>query len=147
MNPFVATAPNGSAQSPNGPPRDAHAFTDLASLIGRALTQYKDIVTVSPETPAREAIRLLTQYCFWQVPVVDRGQVAGLFSYRSYSLAVVNTYELPGQHRADGLSVWECIETPAYVQGTDEFRRLFDELDAETRSSSGHAAGARGSSP
>jgi CBS domain-containing protein len=110
-------------------PRGTHAFPNLVSLIGRALTQYKDVVTVSRATPAREAIRLLTRHRFSQVPVVDHGQVAGLFSYRSFSLAVVDAYELPGQHRADGLSVWECIETPAYVQTTDEFQRLFDELD------------------
>jgi CBS domain-containing protein len=125
----VATAPTGPDSCPNGSPQGTHAFTNLASLISRALTQYKDVVTVSPDTPAREAIRLLTQHRFWQVPVVDRGQVAGLFSYRSFSLAVVNAYDLPGRHRADGLSVWECIETPAYVQDTDEFQRLFDELD------------------
>jgi CBS domain-containing protein len=110
-------------------PRGTYAFSNLVALIGRALTQYKDVVTVSPATPAREAIRLLTRHRFNQVPVVDRGQVAGLFSYRSFSLAVVNTYDLPGGHRADGLSVWECIETPAYIQNTDEVQRLFDELD------------------
>jgi hypothetical protein len=72
---------------------------------------------------------VLEQHRFSQVPVVERGQVTGLFSYRSYSLAVVNAFDVPGRHRTDGLSVWECIETPAYVQGTDEFQRLFDELD------------------
>ncbi len=120
---------SGTDPSPNGQPRTRHAFTNLVSLIDLALTQYKDVVTVTPATPARDAIRLLTQHRFSQVPVVDRGQVAGLFSYRSFSLAVVNAFDLPGRHRADGLSVWECIETPAYVQGTDEFQRLFDLLD------------------
>ena len=119
----------GTDPSLNGPPRGPHAFTNLFHTIGRALTQYKDVVTVTPETPAREAIRLLERHRFSQMPVVERGQVTGLFSYRSYSLAVVNAFDVPGRHRTDGLSVWECIETPAYVQGADEFHRLFDELD------------------
>lgn len=125
----MATLPPGPDPSPNGLPQRPHAFTNLFHVISQALTQYKDVVTVTPETPARAAVRLLYQHRFSQVPVVDRGQVAGLFSYRSFSLAVADAFDLPGRHRADGLSVWECIETPAYVQGTDECRRLFDELD------------------
>lgn len=125
----MATDPPGTNPSPNGSPHGPHATTNFFQIIDRALTQYKDVITVSPNTPAREAIRLLYQHRFSQVPVVDRGQVAGLFSYRSFSLAVADAFDLPGRHRADGLSVWECIETPAYVQGTDECQRLFDELD------------------
>lgn len=118
-----------SDASLNSQLRRPHAFTNLFQVIDHALTQYKDVVTVTPEMPAREAIRLLTEHRYSQVPVVDREQVAGLFSYRSFSLAVVNAFDLPGRHRADELSVWECIETPAYVQGTDEFHRLLADID------------------
>jgi CBS domain-containing protein len=126
----VATNDSHDAYAnPNSNLRHPHAFTNLFHVINHALTQYKDVVTVTPETPARDAIRLLTKHRYSQVPVVDRDHVAGLFSYRSFSLAVVDTFDLPGRHRADGMSVWECIETPAYVQGTDEFQRLLTDID------------------
>ena len=125
----MSTAPPGPEPYPNGLPRGSYAFPNLVSLIGRALTQYKDVVTVTPEMQARDAIRLLTEHQYSQVPVVDRNKIAGLFSYRSFSLAVVNAFDVPGRHRADGLSVWECIETPAYVQGTDEFQRLLADIN------------------
>lgn len=125
----MPTLSPGPDATPNGLPQRPHAFTNLLYVINQALTQYKDVVTVTRDTPARDAVRLLYKHSFSQVPVVDRGQVAGLFSYRSFSLAVADAFDLPGRHRADGLSVWECIETPAYVQCTDECRRLFDELD------------------
>lgn len=109
--------------------RRADGFSTLLQVIGRALTHYPNVVTVNPRTPARDAIRLLRRHHFSQVPVVDRGQVSGLFSYRSFALAVADVFDLPGGHRADGLSVWECLETPTYVQGSDDFQRLFDELN------------------
>lgn len=128
-DPAVSTVPPGPDPGSNGFPRAQCGFTQLFRIIDQALTQYRNILTVTPDTPAREAIRLLHQHHFSQVPVVDRGQVAGLFSYRSFSLAVASIFDLPGRLRADGLSVWECLETPAYVQETDECQRLFDELD------------------
>jgi len=119
----------GTDPGRNGVLRTAHEFTNLFRIISRALTEYKDVVTVAPAMPAREAIRLLEEHRFSQVPVVDRGQVAGLFSYRSFALSVAQVFDLPGGHRADGLSVWECLETPSYVQRTDDVQRLFAELD------------------
>lgn len=121
--------PNGSEASLTAQLRQPHAFTNLFHVIDHALTQYKDVVTVTPEMPAREAIQLLTKHRYSQVPVVDRDHIAGLFSYRSFSLAVVEAFAVPGSHRADELSVWECVDTPAYVQGTDEFHRLMADLD------------------
>jgi CBS domain-containing protein len=111
------------------PLRRPHAFTNLFHVIEHGLTEYKHVLTVKSEVPALDAIRLLTEHRYSQVPVVVRNQVAGLFSYRSFSLAVVNAFDSPGRDRADELSVWECIETPAYVQGTDEFHRLLTDLD------------------
>ena len=119
----------GTEPSPNGRPREPHSFTSVASLIDLALTQYKDVVTVTPATPARDAIRLLKKHGFSKVPVLDRGQVTGMFSFQSYSIAIVEAFDLPGRHQPDGLSVWECIENANYVQETDEFQRLFDLLD------------------
>jgi CBS domain-containing protein len=126
----VATSDRQESDSSlNAPLRRPHAFTNLFHVIDQALTQYKDVLTVTPEMPARDAIRLLTDHHYSQVPVVERNQVAGLFSYRSFSLGVVNAFDVPGRHRADELSVWECIETPSYVQGTDEFHRLLADID------------------
>jgi CBS domain-containing protein len=139
----VPTIPSGVSPTPPTP-RRPHSFTSLLHVIGAALTHYKDVVTVTGDTPARDAVRLLYRHRFSQVPVIDRGQVAGLFSYRSFSLAVADIFDLPGQHRADGLSVWECIETPAYVQGTDECRRLFDELDGRDAVFVGSSGGCAG---
>jgi CBS domain-containing protein len=125
----VADIDRQETDASKDPQRQPHAFTNLFHVIDHALTQYKRVITVNPEMQARDAIRLLTEHQYSQVPVVDRNKVTGLFSYRSFSLAVVNAFDVPGRHRADGLSVWECIETPAYVQATDEFQRLLTDVD------------------
>lgn len=126
---MTSNDPNDSDRATDAPARPPHAFTNLFKVIEHALTHYGNVVTVTPEMPAREAIRLLIEHRFSQVPVVDHNHIAGLFSYRSYSLAVVSAFDLPARNRADGLSVWECIETPAYVQETDEYHRLLTDID------------------
>jgi len=106
---------------------DSPSITKLFHRLERILPGTQKLVTVSPETKISEAIRLMEKHGFSQVPVVVRGEVLGMFSFRSFAtraLEIKQKYFDP-----DTLSVDEFIEQSAFARVTDEFKNWFDRLD------------------
>jgi CBS domain-containing protein len=110
----------------------AGSITDLFHRLNRVLPENQHVLTVPGEMVAYEALRLLRQHHFSQVPVVVAGEVLGLFSYRSFSAAVLAASASRGGSKIalENLTVEECLEKAEFARVTDEFESWFDSLDA-----------------
>ena len=86
-------------------------------------------VWVGASTPARDALRMMAEHGYSQLPVREGDQVLGLFTYRAFAKEVV---EMSGTKQDPAeLPVEEFLEheTPKYARLHDEFRGLIEELD------------------
>jgi predicted transcriptional regulator len=112
---------------------DARSLTELFHRLNSVLPVDQEIISVLPETPATEALDLLSRYGFSQLPVMIGKQVLGLFSYRSFARTVIDlSAEMQGgKMKPQEIFVEDCIDTPTYARVTDEFRIWFDAIDKE----------------
>jgi CBS domain-containing protein len=81
----------------------------------------------------QEALDILGKYGFSQLPVMVNSQVLGLFSYHSFSQAVI---KLSGDAKNQKFNpremfVEDCIDRPTYARVSDEFRAWFDAIDKQ----------------
>jgi CBS domain-containing protein len=114
----VSTRPTGGSR-----------LADLFHRINSVIPEAQEVVTVAPSTSAEEALALLEQHRFSQVPVVRGGEVLGSFSYRSFARGAV---ELQQGHGALGeLPVEEFMEALDIAHATDELASIFDALDRD----------------
>src|ERR1700738_3194687 len=109
----------------------SRSVTDLFHRLNSVLPIDQEGVSVLPETPVLEALDLLSRYGFSQLPVKVGNQILGLFSYRSFSQAVIKLSGDANNQRFNPreLFVEDCIERPTYARVTDEFRAWFDAID------------------
>jgi hypothetical protein len=63
--------------------------TGLFHRLNSVLPIDQILISVLPETPVHEALALLGKHGFSQLPVIVGQQVLGLFSYRSFSQALI----------------------------------------------------------
>jgi CBS domain-containing protein len=93
----------------------------------------QQLVTVPPDTPVGDAIALLEKNVYSQLPVVNEGSVLGVFSYRSYTRAVLaHTKKAPAGKPFNPLSltVGDCMaESPRFARVTDLFTHWFEDLE------------------
>jgi predicted transcriptional regulator len=103
----------------------------LFHMVNRLLPEGQEVLSVPPDLPAREALELMRESGFSQLPVKEGNQVLGLFTYRGFALEVAKMADSkvdPGT-----LPVEEFLgpeHPPRYAALTDEFRSLIDVLDA-----------------
>ncbi len=122
---------NSRAEPPSVPP-PARTPTELFHRINRVIPEdQKEVLTVRAEDTASEALRLLKQHGFSQVPVLISDEVLGIFSYRSFSDAIVRiASSRPGASVSlEGLTAEECVEPAHFARVTDEFETWFETLD------------------
>ena len=114
-----------------GNDNDVLSITELFHRINRLLPEDQDVITVSPDTPASEAISKMQQHGFSQVPVVENDEVLGIFSYRSFTKEVL---ELDCKRNHPGkVPVEDCMQIVGpsdFVNIKDEFQAVFQQLDA-----------------
>src|SRR5437899_1845660 len=80
------------SQNAHDPPLggiDNRSVTGLFHRLNSVLPTDQKIISVLPETPVQEALDLLNTHGFSQLPVMVGQQVLGMFSYRSFSQAVI----------------------------------------------------------
>lgn len=111
----------------------ARSVTGLFHRLNSVLPIDQILISVLPETPVQEALALLEKHGFAQLPVIVGQQVLGLFSYRSFSQAVI---KLSGDAKNQKFNpremfVEDCIDRPTYARVTDEFRAWFDAIDKQ----------------
>jgi len=107
------------------------SITELFHRINRLLPDSQDVLTVPGEMLASEALKIMRQYGYSQLPVSVGTEVLGLFSYRSFSAAVLATAACRENSKIDlgDLTVEECVEKAEFARVTDEFNCWFDTLD------------------
>ena len=110
----------------------AGSITALFHRLNRVLPENQQVLTAPGEMLASEALKLLRQHHYSQVPVVVAGEILGLFSYRSFSEAILAATASKGGSKIalENLTVEECLEKGEFARVTDEFESWFDSLDA-----------------
>ena len=112
---------------------DAPPITELFHRVNSVIPDEQELLTVDPIMAVSDAMDLLEKHGFSQAPVVVGREVLGLFSYQTFSRAVI-TYsrEATKSRKFDPLelTVEECMEPrPPFARVTDEFVEWFDVLD------------------
>jgi CBS domain-containing protein len=104
-------------------------FSAFFHMVNRVIPADQQVECVQPETPARDALRLMRQKGYSQIPVVQGRSVLGMFSYRAFALEALDD-ESRSQSLAD-LPVEEFLhhDPPTFARLTDEFRGLIEVLD------------------
>ena len=106
-------------------------LTRLFHMVNRLLPEGQQVLSVPPNLPARDALAMMKESGFSQLPVKEADQVLGLFTYRGFALEVAAMSDPkidPGS-----LPVEEFLgpeHPPRYAALTDEFRSLIEVLDA-----------------
>src|SRR6266487_155835 len=113
------------SMAPSGESRLTLLFHRVNSVIPEA----QEVVTVAPSTTAGEALALLAQHRFSQVPVVRGGEVLGSFSYRSFARRAVELQQ--GHGPLEELPVEELMEALDLAHATEELASIFDALDRD----------------
>lgn len=91
-------------------------------------------MTIGPNTTAREAIAIMTDRGFSQLPVIAGSRVLGVFSFRSYAVgtAQLSMDDLNRQRIAPGdLPVDEFLEQLRFARVADEIDDLFEAMDKD----------------
>lgn len=120
--------------SPFGTSRlsDEPNVTELFHRIQSVIPADQSLVTVPPETYAEEALTILAEGGFSQLPVVQGRQVLGVFSYRSYARSVLRHSKLAtANNKFDPLTllVEDCLEKAEFARASDEFKKWFEHID------------------
>jgi CBS domain-containing protein len=103
------------------PPR-AREFFRVAKLVPEA----QDLVTIAPGTTVREALALMREHEFSQLPVVAAGTVIGVFTHRSLAegLGMVRRQDDPLDVAVD-----ELLEDLEFVRASTEVSEILSALD------------------
>jgi predicted transcriptional regulator len=104
-------------------------FSAYFHMVNRVIPADQQVECVQPETPARDALRIMREKGYSQIPVVQGQSVLGMFSYRAFALEALDD-ESRSQSLAD-LPVEEFLhhDPPTFARLTDEFRGLIEVLD------------------
>ncbi len=108
--------------------------SELFHRINRIIPQNQSVLTVPPTCRVREAVALMRSHGYSQVPVVDAGEVLGVFSYRSFAKGAANSTldDWNRQKCAPGdLTVDEFLEPFEFARVTEEMSRVFDAMDRD----------------
>jgi predicted transcriptional regulator len=101
----------------------------LFHMVNRILPEGQVIVRVPPETLVCDALALMKEHGYSQLPVTQGNSVLGVFTFRAFALEVAQI----GNAKVDiqSLSVEEFLdhEKPVYANLTDEFKNLIEVLD------------------
>lgn len=108
--------------------------SEVFHRVNRIIPPDQSVLTIAPGCLVREAVVLMKQYRYSQVPVVEKNQVLGVFSYRSFAQdAASATYEdITRQKCAPGdLRVDEYLEQFEFARVTQDMGRVFDWMDRD----------------
>ncbi len=122
--PAVETAAALLAHPPGG-----SVLERLFHRVNRAIPETQEVVTVDPPTTVGQALRLLSEKRFSQVPVVRGAEVLGSFSYRSFARRAGLLQQ--GHGPLEELPVEEFLEDLEIAHATEELASIFPALDRD----------------
>jgi predicted transcriptional regulator len=108
--------------------------SELFHRINRVIPEHQQLLVVPPSCPVRAAVELMCRHGYSQLPVVQNGEVLGVFSYRSFSKEAATTTldSLNRQGCAPGdLPVDEFLEKFQFANVTEEMSRVFNAMDRD----------------
>jgi len=114
--------------------RELDLASELFHRINRIIPPDQSLLVVPPDCPVRDAVALMRKHGYSQIPVVDSGEVLGVFSFRSFArgAAAATLDEWTKQKLAPGdLRVDEFMEQFEFARVTEEMSRVFDAMDRD----------------
>lgn len=114
--------------------RELDLASELFHRINRIIPPDQTVLTVPPTCLVREAIALMRRHGYSQLPVVENGEVLGVFSYRSFAQEAAGSSldDWTRQKCAPGdLPVDEFLEQFEFARVTEEMSRVFDAMDRD----------------
>lgn len=107
------------------------SLTELFHRLNSVLPDDQRMTSVPGDMLASEALEILREHRYSQLPVLIGNEVIGMFSYRSFSRTVMELSSGKASARGllEDLTVEECYEPADFARVTDEFQRWFDTLD------------------
>jgi CBS domain-containing protein len=105
------------------------ALRPLSSVFHRLSSVVRDesLFTVPANMLASEALRLMKQKDFSQVPIREGGEIVGVFSYRSFAVHSVEFTD--PETRSLGLTVADFAEDLPFVRPSDPFDEVIEKLE------------------
>jgi predicted transcriptional regulator len=114
--------------------KELNLASELFHRINRIIPQDQSILTIAPNCRVRDAVALMRKYGYSQVPVVESGEVLGVFSFRSFAqeAASATLEEWTKQKCAPGdLTVDAFLEQFEFARVTEEMNHAFDAMDRD----------------
>ena len=114
--------------------RELDLVSELFHRINRIIPEDQSLLTIPPNCLVKDAVVLMKQHGYTQIPIVQNGEVLGVFSFRSFATGVANTtlQEWQKQRCAPGdLPVDEFREDFEFARVTEEMSRVFDAIDRD----------------
>jgi CBS domain-containing protein len=106
---------------------DTGSFNADLRSFNRVLPEGQEIIWADPEMSAREALTMMEEHGFSQLPVRStNGRLIGAFTYRSFARAVARSER---ENDIASLPVTEFVEQLKCVVTSQPFDELLDELD------------------
>jgi CBS domain-containing protein len=105
------------------------SLMDVFHRLNSVIPEEQEVLKITPETRATDALAVMHEHSFSQLPVVQGAEVLGVFSYRSYARGVAKLLS-EGEKVVD-MQVEEFIESVKFARVTDEFETITDQLDKD----------------
>jgi hypothetical protein len=104
----------------------AHVLYQVSEL----LPDQQTVLSVPPTTTASDALKLMKEHGYSQVPVIQNNIVVGVFSHRSFANGVL---DLAGESklRAEQLPVLDFVEQLAFADLAAEITDILPRLDRD----------------
>jgi len=118
------------------PDPEPTSVTRLFHRVARLLPDKQQVLKIPPDVKVSEALALMEENNYSQLPIVEGDSVLGVFSYRSFTLELAKM-ETTASKILD-LPVDEFIEKPIFAGLTDEFSALLDQLESNNVVLVGH---------
>jgi len=128
------SAPNLRLLDRSSATRELDLAAELFHRINRIIPQDQKVLFVPPDCRVRDAVALMRKHGYSQVPVVQNGEVLGVFSFRSLAQEAANSTleDWTRQKCAPGdLLVDEFLEQFEFARVTEEMSRAFDAMDRD----------------
>lgn len=131
---MIASIPNLQVLDQSMEERDLDLASELFHRINRIIPQDQSLLTIPPNYKVREAVALMRKHGYSQIPVVENGEVLGVFSFRSFANEASSTTLqdcikqkcTPGDLRVD-----EFLEEFKFARVTEEMSSVFDAMDKD----------------
>jgi predicted transcriptional regulator len=131
---MAASIPNLRLLDHSAAARKLDLASEVFHRINRIIPQDQVVLWVPPKCRVRDAIALLKKHGYSQVPVVEEGEVLGVFSFRSFAqeAARATLDEWNKEKCAPGdLTVDEFLEQFEFARVTEEMNSVFDAMDRD----------------